>query len=306
MIEASPSGWMQQLRAWFRNGFGPDPVSSSDWTLLRVAFAVLVLNTFYDWHPYIYPEQPSPVGIARWISLVWLHHDGVYHVMFGLAAVCCAFYVAGIGLRIVLPVLTVAQIIVYTYQNSQGFTYHSVQLISMVLLFQSVVVWWKHRESPDRLRAWLWYYSRGIILFSYVASALTKIIDTRGLWVWRSKYLCIEMIKTRRYDYYKNLDPNLLGDPASAIWLMQHPLLAQLIFGAGFFLEVFAFLGLRDRRWSSMVGLCLIGLHQGVTYLMGLSFLNHQWLCLIFLVNIPGWLLLLWHKNQTASLARSV
>lgn len=306
MTDAAPLGWSQKLRPWFRDGFLPDPISSPDWMLLRIAFAALVLSTFYDWHPYNYPEQPAPVGIARWVSLVWLHHDGVYHFMLGLAAVCCAVYVIGMGLRIVLPLLTAAQIIVYTYQNSQGFTDHSVQLISMVLLFQTIVVWWKRSVSPEKLRAWLWYYSRGIVLFSYCASALTKFINTRGLWVWRSKYLCIEIIKTRRYDYYKDLDPALLGDPDSALWLMHHPLIAQIMFGAGFTLEVFAFLGLRDRRWSALIGICLIGMHQSVTYLMGLPFVNHQWLCLIFLINIPGWLLLLRGKNQTAPLARSV
>ncbi len=297
---------MQKLCAWFRNGFEGDPISLRDWTLMRIAFAALVLNTFLDWHPYAYAAQPAPVGIARWFNLTWLHQDGVYQGMLALASVCCAAYVFGIGLRIVLPLLTAAQIVVYTYQNSQGFTHHGVQLISMVLLFQTIVVWWKRGESPEKLRAWLWFYSRGIILFSYVASALTKIINTKGLWVWRSKYLCIEIIKTRRYDYYKDLNPELLGDPASALWLMHYPVIAQLMFGAGFFLEVFAFLGLRDRCWSALVGLSLIAMHQGITWLMGLPFENHQWLDLIFLINIPGWLLLLWAKSQAPQFPASI
>src|SRR5205085_2346898 len=98
-----------------------------------------------------------------------------------------------------------------------------------------------------------WYYSRSIILFSYCASALNKIITSRGLWVWQSKYLCIEMVKTHRYDYYKDLDPAMAGDPTAALWLLQHPFVAQVVFGAGFFLEALAFLGLRDRLWSAFL-----------------------------------------------------
>lgn len=303
MTATSPAGPRAKVRAWFRDGFGPDPLSATDWTLLRVAFAALVLHTFHDWHPYQFAGQPSPVGIARWIDLTWLHHDGMYETMFGVAAFLCAAYVVGFGLRFVLPLLTAAQIVVYTYQNSQGFTDHGVQLISMVLLTQTIVVWWKRGEAPDKLRAWLWFYARGIVLFSYCASALSKIINTRGLWVWESKYLCIEIVKTRRYNYFKDLDPALAGDPPSALWLLHHPLAAQLIFGIGFFLEVFAFLGLRDRRCSALLGLALIAMHQSITWLMGLPFVNHQWLCLIFLVNLPGWLLLLWQRRHPSPLA---
>ena len=302
MSSATSSGWVARLRLWFRNGYHPDPLSSIDWLMMRVSFAALVLITFNDWHPYAFTQQERPVGIARWINLTWLHHDGIYRGMFWMAVVCCALYAMGIALRAVLPVLLVAQIIVYTYFNSQGFTDHSTQLVSMVLLVQTIVVWWKRGESKDKLRAWIWFYCRGIVLFSYVASALTKIINTRGLWVWRSKYLCIEIIKTRRFDYYKDLDPAFLGDPLSATWLMHHPLATQCMFGAGFFLEAFAFLGLRDRQWSALIGLSLIAMHQSITWLMGLTFENHQWLILIFLVNPMGWLLLLTNRNAKQNL----
>lgn len=297
---ASPG---QSIRAWFRDGFGPAPLSSGEWMMMRVAFAALLLVLAYDWHPFEFAGQPSPVGIARWVDLTWLHHDGVYEVMFGLTAVGCLAYVIGFALRLVLPLLTATQIVVFTYNNSQGFTSHGVQLVSMVLLTQTIVVWWKRHETPENLRAWLWFYSRGLILFSYCASALNKIIGSRGLWVWQSKYLPIEIVKTRRYDYYKSLDPALLGDPPSALWLVQHPVVAQIVFGAGFFLELFAFLGLRDRRWSAFIGLAIIAMHQSITWIMSLTFDNHQWLCLIFLVNLPGWLLLLWQKKHATSLS---
>lgn len=302
MSEGAVERPKSRLRAWFRGGFNPDPISALDWTLMRAAFAALVLATFWDRHPYAFSGQPSPVGIARWVDLTFLGHDASRGVMLGLACVCCAAYAAGFALRLVLPLLTSAQVALYTFQNSQGFTDHGVQLVSMVLLFQTIVVWWKRGETADKLRAWLWFYSRGIILFSYVASALTKFINTRGLWIWRSKHLCIEAVKTRRYSYYKDLDPALLGDPPAAMWLLQHPAAAQVVFGIGFFIEALAFLGLRDRRWSALAGLTIIAMHQGIIWIMDLAFVNHQWLCLIFLVNPAGWLLILLRKGQTGPL----
>lgn len=80
--------------------------------------------------------------------------------------------------------------------------------------------------------------------------------------------------------------------PQSAILLLNHPYLAMLIFDTGFFIELAAWMGLRDRKWSCYMGVAIIILHLSIAWLMRLSFTNHQILCLIFLVNVP-WLIAL-------------
>ena len=66
---------------------------------MRISFAVLVLAGLRDQHPYAFTEQQRPVGIARLLNLTWLHHDGMYQGILGLAAVCCILYALGIGLQ---------------------------------------------------------------------------------------------------------------------------------------------------------------------------------------------------------------
>ena len=293
MTESPTSSFSQRIAGWFRKGFQPASIGTVEWLLMRLAFAALVLWTLNDWHPFAFAAQPSPVGLARWIDLTWLHHDGMFPWVFGISALLCALYVVGLGLPLVLPALTAVHVIVRTYNNSQGFTHHGVQLVSMVLLVQTLTVWWKCRTSRAEQAAWLWYYSRGIVLFSYVASAITKLINTKGLWVWQSRYLPIEIVKSWRLEYLTRLDPEFAGDPSAAFWLAHHPFAAQIIFGAGFFLELFAFLGLRDRLWSAIIGVAIVTMHLSIEWLMQLTFMNHQWLCLIFLINPIGWLLML-------------
>jgi hypothetical protein len=161
-----------------------------------------------------------------------------------------------------------------------------------MLLGQSAVVWWKRKLPGAELRAQLWYYSRGIILAGYVTSVITKIINSKGMWLWNSQYLSVEIIKTHRLSFYKDLEVEFAGDPASATLLLHHPYLALLIFDMGFFIEFFAWLGLRDRKWSCFMGVSIIILHLSIAWLMRLSFTNHQILCFIFLVNVP-WLIAL-------------
>lgn len=297
--------WTQRVASWFRGGFVPEPINGLEWLLMRVSFSALVLWTLNDPHPFDYPGQPAPVGVARWVDLSWLHREGMFHVVLGAAATLCVLYILGRGLTIVLPLLTALHVAVWTYFDSQGSTHHGLQLVSMVLLAQTQVVLCRWRASAESLRASLWYYSRGMVLFSYCASALTKTIDTRGLWVWRSKYLPIELVKSWRMEYLDKFNPAFAGDPTAAFWLQQHPLTAQIIFGSGFFLELFAFLGLRDRVWSALVGTLIVLMHFSIGWLMQLEFENHQWLCLIFLINLPGWVLLL-RKPESRALPAAV
>ena len=315
---------------WGRDGFVADSISAWEWFLMRLGFACLVMWEFRDWHSFDFSGQSTPVGLARLFDLTWLNERGSidemlapvvkllgplgewlgmgghgrFDSMLVLAAVCCVFYVLGVGLRVVLPVLALAHTLIWTYYNSQGYQHHGHQLVSLVLWIQTGVVWcealarketpawWRQWTNPGTLRDWLWFYVRGIILFSYVASALTKIINSRGLWLWNSKYLCAELVKSHRLSYYKELDPAMAGDPAAAVWLLHHPFVAQVVFGIGFFIELFAWVGLRDRRWSAIVGVAIIVMHFNITWLMRLNFDNHVWLCAIFLLNVPGWIAL--------------
>jgi len=308
MSEPILRSWKERLLAWFREGFVPEPTGRFESALMRVGVAVLVFLTVYDPHPYDFVGQPAPVGIAHWVNLTWLYHPlhpYAYPTMYGAAALLGVIYIWGLVPRLIAPLLAAVHIIVRTYNNSQGFTHHGEQLISMVLVVQTLTLWFKGGLPREQVRAWLWYYSRGLILFAYCASGVTKLINSHGQWLWRSQHLVIELVSSRRFDYYRNLDPEFAGDPPIAGWLLRHPFLTQVLFGYGLFIELFAFLGLRDRKWSAIMGLALIALHVGADQVMDLGFYHHQALCLIFLVNVPGWLMLLWaRRTSPASLAR--
>ena len=302
----------QKFAAWVRGGFAPEAISAWEWLLMRAGFAGIVMVAFLDWHPFDAMKKASPVGLARFFDLMWLSHEGAFErlvaplekslglpdypgrfeTMLLIGTVCCVLYVLNVGLRWVLPVLGLSHTLIWTHFNSQGFQHHGHQLVSMVLWVHVLVLWWKRTADAGELRAWLWFYVRGLVLFSYVASALSKIINSRGLWLWNSQYIPAEIMKSHRLSYYKELDPAMAGDPVVALWLREHIFAGQLMFGMGFFLELLAWVGLRDRKWSALVGMAIILFHWSVGWLMRLDFDNHIWLCAVFLLNIPGWIYL--------------
>lgn len=167
--------------------------------------------------------------------------------------------------------------------------------------------------APERRETWLWLYTIAIASVVYLTSVCSKISASDGKWLKNSPWLATEIVKTHRQNYYNRLDPVFIQgvppapadppDPAtdryrhpvpeSADWLSRHPWLARLIFGSGFFLEMFAFLALIDRRAALAVGMALVALHGSVEWIMELSFPLNQQVVALFFVNAPGWALLM-------------
>jgi hypothetical protein len=279
---------------WAANRFVPVESWGWEWLIMRIGTLAVVLHILSEPHPFALEGQPMPVGLAKVLDLSFLHHPQAHTAVWIVAGLFGLAYVIGWQLKWSALGLGAVLCLVRTYFNSQGYTHHGTQLVTLVLLVQSGVAWWVSWEGKKGralcLASQAIYYSQGMVAVSYVASALTKFINSKGLWLWRSKYICVELIKTHRLDYYNRLDPALAGDPPLATWLLQHPMVGQILFGAGFVLEAAALLALHSRRWALMLGVSIIAMHESIDWIMRLHFTNHEWLALLYLVNPIFWL----------------
>ncbi len=242
-----------------------------------------------------------------------------------LALIC---YVLGVALPVALPFLALLHIAIRTLNNSQGAAHHGFQMVSLTLLTQALVVWFlagsrtlaKMRRRPAPTWAapgnwtWLWLYTIAIAAATYTVSVCSKWDESRGQWLKNSPYVATEIVKTHRQNFYNNLDHTFIegvppaaspatADPATdryrhrippaADWLMRHPDLARILFGAGFFLELLAVLAVFDRRAALVIGLSLVALHGSIEWLMELSFPFNERTVGVFFVNAFGWFILM-------------
>ncbi|MCP5555881.1 MAG: hypothetical protein H7A54_19740 [Akkermansiaceae bacterium] len=298
-------GCRNWLRAFFSSGFVPVPVAGWEWFIIRTGFALLVWNEMSDFHPYAFEDQPASIGVATMLDLRWLHHPLTMPVFQWITAAGLICYIGGWFHLAVLPVLTLLHTLLRTYENSQGSIHHSHQMITVVLLVQTLVVWgfWfqARRSGPlpaGALASWHVYYVRAGVAATYVIAALSKLINSKGLWLWRSPYIAFDLVKAQRQKYYADLDPQYLGDTGVAEWVLASPHLARIGFSGGFFLELFALLAVRNRPWAFWIGLGLIAFHRGVYWLMHLRFHNNEAVLLLFFLNLPYWAWWLFQKSR--------
>jgi hypothetical protein len=291
-VSLSQNSAISSLRKFADGFFSLPTVSSLEGFFLRLLFGIVIASTLSLQVPF--HDQPHPVGLARFFDLTWLADPEKLSAYRSVLYLLLLIYASGWFLPIVLPLLTVGYSLMFTLYNSQGYTHHGYQIISLTLLVQAVTVIYYsvlkglRLQPPDALlNSWLLVQSQVVVTGTYLVSFLTKLFATGAMWFWNAHYIALDMIKTQRQHYFSRFNPADLGDPPEAIWLLEHPWLARGLFASGVVLEAIAFFALASRRLSFFIGVGLILMHRSVSMLMGLRFQNNEMLCAIFLIGIP-------------------
>jgi hypothetical protein len=140
--------------------FSLPSVSPLEGFFLRLFFGLVVAYTLRFEVPF--STQPHPAGLARFFDLTWLSDAWAYSVFRGALYVLLIFYVGGLILPVALPLLALGHVLVFTLYNSQGYTHHGFQIVSLTLVAQAATVIYytalkglRLRPPDERLNAWL-------------------------------------------------------------------------------------------------------------------------------------------------------
>ncbi len=262
------------------------------------------LGAWLMWHmlPATIPftTQPLPNGLAHLVDLTWLGRPEVFAPLRSLAAVALMLYAMGIAPLLSLGLVAALLTSAGALENSQGAIGHHLQLLCLVAIAQ----WLAYaadavrngRSAPLRL-AWAptdtqrhaVQAAKLMLAAGYVASGWTKLIASGGRWVAELPDISLQLVKAQanvHYDFLTPL-PAWLGQVPRL--LAEHPNLTRLAFTPGLLLELGAVLALTGRRAACLIGLGLLAMHLVAREVMELSFFAHEWMLIIFFINVP-WL----------------
>lgn len=288
----------------FRLNLVEKVVGYAGWELLamRILFGGLMWTMLPAVIPYT--DQPVPNGLGYFIDLTFLADHGLYQALMMGFIVAVVLFASGF-----LPTLTLGYSIglltmVGALENSQGAIGHHLQLVCLVggAMWTSYV--WRGRAGLRQLAFPSCESHRGavhsaklIIAASYVTSACVKLIASGGMWIGQLPNISLQLLKTHANVYYDTLWPQT-GWAATALphFISEHPMLTRLFFTPGLVLELAAFVVLLGRRAAFFIGVGLLSMHLLIRLVMNLSFSAHEWLLLIFLINLPY---LVWRGLKT-------
>lgn len=239
---------------------------------------------------------PSPNGITRLFDLHFLLDPQVFAWARTALAVALILYVMRLVVWLALPVALFVHLAANAITNSQGAIQHAAQIVSLVLLAQTSAhffgLWRRRQEEERRLledRAIWW--SQQTIVAVYLVAGITKLIVSKGLWIFQARWIGVSVAKSAYQSFYDTFNQaNLQQQLGVAHFAAAHGWVVALIAAGGLFLELGSPLMLINRFWAAILGCALLCFHLGLAYTMRLTFIYNQWLLIIFMINAPYWI----------------
>ena len=272
--------------------FSPVEYGALERLLMRLLFAIVVAAHIPASLAHLSISRPN--GLARLIDLGFLLDPQVLAGFRYALWLMLVFYVLRIGWALVLPYMTLLSIAVGSINNSHGAISHTFQILSLVLLAQTAAYYYAkvRKLNRDAAENRMIFWSQQAIAATYLVSAITKLINSSGMWFVQTPYVAVQIVKTTEQNYYNTLDAtSRAAGLAIADWIVHHPLLVGMVMTAGFFIELLAPLALLSRRWALSLGLGLVLFHETIDRVMKLHFAYNEYLLWIYLVNVPFWTL---------------
>lgn len=294
---AGKTSTFRAIRRWI---FAVEPMRHAWWETLFMRAIIAWASWIGLAIPSPFTSQPQPHGLAVWgVDFSWLGNAALATELHAMLIICLVLYV----LR-VLPIITLIPVIVCSVGhgvlgNSQGAIGHATQINTVVLLAQWLAYIWgaiqprtslsmPHGFTTDQLAI---DWARQTVAATYVVSAISKLIESKGDWISDTPYFGLQIVKSNNMGFYDWLVPRTDGVGASlGQWFVDHPMASVVIFGAALPLELLVFLGLNNRRIALFFGLSLYVFHSTVTEMMQLGFLYHKMLLLALFINPPWWI----------------
>lgn len=277
--------------------------------LVIIAYISLVPSKSISLHT----SQPHPQGIANFVPLHWLSNPSYFLIAKILLIMSGLIFIFGIKPKLCLPIITLVHTLIHTLHNSQGSTHHHAQIVTLVLLAQTLTYWWPDLVRLFTKKIWQWPYKRNIhqwaVYFSlqaiagtYLLAALSKLIKSKGLWIFQSHHIVVEMQKTHWQNYYGKLEFTTKPEQLERMnFLLENPNFARLLMGSGLILEILAIFLLWNRLSALVIGAFLIALHLGIAFLMKLHFPHNEQLLFLFAINLPFWIMFLSKRNKSVN-----
>lgn len=312
---------MKFLKELISNQLGSIRYAEWEWRIIRVGFAITVwFATWHTWRPWAVGirddyDLERANGIPSLFDISWIGQPIPTMVLAILMIFLLIIYIRGRSMIWATGGLFLIHAIVGGIFSSPAGDHHATQVVGLILLGQLAWFIWErfrpaknNKKQLDRPSGAI-FWSQQMICAGYMISAVSKWINSDGgiipgaKWVAQLPNIAVQFEKNRLQAYYDTLETPIttrINEKAIGL-LSSSPGMISIFLALGFYIELFAFLALFNRKASLLMGIGLMGLHAFIFAIMNLPFYYFEAVDLLFFVHLPFWIWVLAKRNQPES-----
>ena len=269
--------------------------SSAEWLCIKISLAFFWLDVISS-VSISYGHVPYPSGIFSLINGSFLASRHTVPVFTTCAFILAILYISEKWMRATTFLLFLLSLILFTLEESSGFL--NRHYLYTAIFFAQYIAYYRNsaRLNEERVQ-----FAIQIIAGGYVLAGISKLRQSGLGWVTDAPMVSIQILKGYCFEYFNtgNIKQYEMGIK-HASFILEHKYLAESLFAGSLFLELFAWLAVRNKLSAFVYGLFLTAMHMGINYFMNILISSIFYPMLVFMVN-PVYLIYLlgrWMFNK--------
>jgi hypothetical protein len=270
--------------------------TSPEWMAIKISTAVFWLMILHSSN--INMEAiPYPCGIFSVVNASFLASKYTLPVSSAFALLLAVLYIAEKRMAITTFLMFLLSLVLFTLEESNGILNRN-SLYTMIFLAQAIAYYRNGtRLNEERIQFPIQFIAGG-----YILAGLSKLKVSGLGWVSDAPLVSIQILKGYCYNYFTTGDiKQLQRGMMQAGFVLNHKLIIECMCGGSLFLELFAWIAVKNKLTAFVYGVLLTCMHIGINFAMNILIGAVFFPMLFFMIN-PLYLIYLLLSRLYASL----
>lgn len=227
---------------------------------------------------------PYPTGICRLFNCSILTSHYTFVTFLVISVTLSILYLLEKWMFITTLLMFLTSLLFFTLEESNGILNYN-GLYTMIFLVQAFAYF----RNNDNIKIERVQFPIQIIAAGYMLAGIAKLKESGLSWITEAPQASIQILKNYCYAYFDTGDIHYMDKGMKlANFVLENVFFAKMLFAISLFLELFAWIAIKNKQTALIYGLLLTAMHIGILYIMHILIFSIFMPMLIFLVNPLG------------------
>jgi hypothetical protein len=255
-----------------------------EWIIIKTIFISLWI-TLVAMVLYSYETIPMPQGICKLIPCELFLDGYLKYALILVIIIASLFYLLEIKQMYTCLVIFSVSTFLFTIEESNGILNRN-SLITFVFFAQFLAYLFYQYDSKSNIKKNRIQFSIQVIAAGYTLSALSKLYHSGIFWIQDGQKITLQILKSFYTLFVNHGDVKLLSKAENMVTFIEiNPVLISILLGGSLFLELFALLSIKNKKYALVYGVLLALMHLGIYIVMDIAIGSIVYPMILFMVN---------------------